>query len=189
MTSETVYKTQKQPLATPMSKVATRLIVTGGVLLALTLSGVNIFSLIAPMLFISGAGLLLMWPANQLEADDEYSRWALLAAPGAVLVALGSIIFVLDLINHFEAFSYLWTLFPITFAAGLMHAHRHNLSHPVHNNGRKAIRIFSIVGLSMAVLFELFVFDTFGPWWPLALIGYGLYLLFTRKNGSADQDV
>ncbi len=188
MTSETVYKTQKQPLTTPVSKVARRLIVTGGVLLALTLSGVNIFSLIAPLLFISGVGFLLMWPANQMEADDEYSKWALLAAPGAVLVALGSIVFVLDLINHFEAFSYLWTLFPITFAAGLMHAHRYNPSHSVHENGRRVIKIFSIVGLAMAAIFELFVFNTFGPWWPLALVGYGLYLLFNRRNKQLDED-
>ena len=188
MTSETVYKTHKQPITNPVPKTAIRLIVSGGILLALTLSGVSVFSIIAPLLFISGTGFLMMMPANR-SSEGDLSNWSFLAAPGAMLVALGSIIFVLDLINHFEAFSYLWTLIPITFTAGLMHARRFEPNHPIHRNGDRFIRVLGIIGVTMAVLFELFVFETFGPWWPLILIGYGIYLLVNRQKSAADDTV
>ena len=51
-------------------------------------------------------------------------------------------------INHFEAFSYLWTLFPITFTAGLMHAHRYNPSHSVHETGKELLKYLTfLIGL------------------------------------------
>ena len=184
MTNEAVFKTEKKPIvASPLPKVAVRLIVTGVVLLALTVSGVSIFPLIAPLLFVSGFGLLLMTPANN-STSVEPSNWSFLAAPGAMLVALGAMITVLNLIGHPEAFSYLWTVLPITFTAGMMHARRFESGHPIHINGARVIRVLSIIGVSMGVIFELFIFETFGRWWPLILIGYGVYLLFSRRDAA-----
>ena len=184
MTNETVYKAQKQPLTTrAVPRTALRLIVGGGALLALTLSGVAILPLIAPLLFISGFGALMMWPAATSTAGNK-SNWSFLAAPGAAFVALGAMVFVLILIGHEEAFSYLWTVLPISFTAGMMFARRHEEKHPIHANGERVIRVLSIIGATMGVIFELFVFETFGPWWPLILIGYGVYLLMTRRRAN-----
>jgi len=188
MTDETVYKAQKQsPLVSSGRSVpqnAVKLIVAGGVLLALTLSGVAILPFIAPLLFVSGIGALLMWPAATSTAGNK-SNWSFLAAPGAAMVALGVMIFALNLIGHEEGFSYLWTVLPIAFTAGMMFSRRYEEKHPIHANGQRVIRVFSIIGATMGVIFELFVFETFGPWWPVILIGYGLYLLMTRRTGNA----
>jgi hypothetical protein len=35
----------------------------------------------------------------------------------------------------------------------------------------------------MLAFFELLIFQSLGPWWPLALVVYGLYLW--RKNSPA----
>ncbi|MEM9773609.1 MAG: hypothetical protein AAF902_03440 [Chloroflexota bacterium] len=184
MTSETIYKAQKQEIASrPLQSTGVRLVVAGSVLLALTLSGVSIFPIIAPLLFVSGIGALMMWPALQSTADNK-SNWSFLAAPGAAMVALGAMIFVLNLINHQEAFAYLWTILPISFIGGMMHSRRFEDTHPIHKNGERAIRVFSIIGITMGVVFELFIFNTFGPWWPLFLIGYGIYLLVIRANSK-----
>lgn len=187
MTTESVYKTHNKPIARVLNRPGIALIVAGSAFLALTLSGVSIFSLIAPLLFVSGAGFLMMMPANRMESSDDQSGWALLAAPGAAMIALGSIIFVLDVINHDEAFSYLWTVIVISFIAGLMHARRFNPSHSIHERGRQAIRVLGMIGLGMGVIFELFVFETFGRWWPMILIGYGLYLLVSRRKATSDE--
>ena len=181
MTNETIYKAQKQSLSTrSVPQMGVRLIVTGGILLALTLSGVAILPFLAPLLFVSGFGALLMWPAATSTVGNK-SNWSFLAAPGAALVALGAMIFVLNLIGHEEGFSYLWTVLPISFTAGMMFARRHEENHPIHENGQRVIRVFSIIGMTMGVIFELFVFETFGPWWPVILIGYGIYLLKTQR--------
>lgn len=182
MSSETIYKAQKQEIATrPLQKTGIRLVVGGSVLLALTLSGVSIFPIIAPLLFVSGIGALMMWPAMQSTADNK-SNWSFFAAPGAAMVALGAMIFVLNLISHQEAFAYLWTVIPISFTGGMMYSRRFEETHPIHRNGERFIRIFSIIGITMGIVFELFVFNTFGPWWPLFLIGYGIYLLVLKTN-------
>lgn len=185
MTNETIYKAQKQSLTTKSApRAAVRLIVAGGILLALTLSGVAILPLVAPLLFISGFGALLMWPAAKSTAGHK-NNWSFLAAPGAAIIALGAIVFVLNLIDYSEASLYLWTVLPIAFTGGMMFARRYEEKHPIHVNGPRFIRILSIIGGVLGLIFELFVFNTFGPWWPLILVGYGLYLMMTRRRDIA----
>ncbi|MFT5193276.1 MAG: hypothetical protein ACI9EW_003741 [Cellvibrionaceae bacterium] len=182
MTNETVYKAQQQSLSTrSVPQNAVKLIAAGSILLVLTLSGVAILPFIAPLLFVSGIGALLMMPAIRSTIGNK-SNWSFLAAPGASLVALGAMFFVLNLIGHLEGLSYLWTVLPISFVVGMMFSRRYEEKHPIHVNGERVIRVFSIIGMTMGVIFELFVFETFGRWWPVILIGYGIYLLTTRRK-------
>ncbi|MEM7802031.1 MAG: hypothetical protein AAF633_22750 [Chloroflexota bacterium] len=181
MSDETVYKAQEKSLvASRRSRPALVAIGAGVGLLALTLSGFSILALIQPLVILGGIGALFALPAYR-STPNRVSNWSFLASISGFFIALGSTIVVLDLINHEEAFAYLWTILPIGFTAGLMYARRHQPGHPIHSNGEKVIRLFAIIGVVLGIFLELFVFNTLGPWWPLLLVGYGIYLIAKRK--------
>lgn len=177
----TVYKAQEKSLmASKGSRPAMILISAGAGLLALTLSGFSVLPLIQPLAILGGIGALLAWPAYR-STPEKRSNWSFLAGPGGFFIALGATIAVLQLLNHEEAFGYMWTVLPIGFVTGLMYARRYQPEHPIHTNGQRIIRVFGTIGIILGLFLELFVFNTLGPWWPLLLIGYGLYLTMRSR--------
>ncbi len=180
MSEEVVYKSQEKALMTGGRGRTALVLIGGGLgLLALTLSGVSLMEFLAPLIFIGGFGALLMMPAYQATADQP-RRGMGAAAPGAMFLTLGALISVLGFIGHEEAMAYSWALLPLSFVAGLMYARRFEADHPIHEKGPRLIRLFSWLFVGFGLFFELLVFENLGPWWPLALIGYGLYLLVRR---------
>ncbi len=184
MDDEVVYKAQEKAALNVNYKNGGWLVAGGLGLLALTLSGINLLDLFAPLIFISGIGVLLMWPAHKATATEP-SKASFLAGPGAFMVVLGALVFIMTIFNHGDAMAYAWTLFPVAFTGGLMYAQRFNDAHSIHTTGPKVIRFFGWMFVGLGLFFELLVFESLGPWWPLALVAYGVYM--ARKNKTSDQ--
>lgn len=190
MNDEIVYKAQEKAALTrrPMSSTALTLIGGGAALLVANLLGFSLLEFFAPLLFIGGFGLLLMQPARKMQAGDHPSFWAWLAVPGAFFLTLGTLVFLLLIVDHPEAFAYAWTLFPASIAAGIMYIRRHDENHKIHETGYKLIRTMLFLFMGLGAFFELLVFETLGPWWPLLLVGTGIYLYMKEKNGEASYE-
>lgn len=183
MSEETIYKAQERnvTLYRDRSRMAVTMIGGGLGLLALTLSGVNLLGLLAPMIFVGGAGLLLLWPSYRASATQP-SRVPWLAGPGMTLLATGLLLFIILLIDRPEMMAYAWVIFPISLLGGMMYGYRHQKEHAIHHSGPKVIRVLGWIGFGAAMFFELLVFESLGPWWPLVLIGFGIYHLITRRR-------
>jgi uncharacterized membrane protein YoaT (DUF817 family) len=151
------------------------LIGTGAVLLAANLFGFHLIDVLWPG-FVVAPGLLLLWPAYSSTAERS-AKAAFLAAPGAILLTVGLLLFAMNLTDHYEAWAYSWALLPAAAAAGVMYAKRFESESRIHVSGRKLIRVMVILFMSLAVFFEIVVFENFNPLLPLALIGYGVYLV------------
>jgi hypothetical protein len=41
--------------------------------------------------------------------------------------------------------------------------------------------------MGLATIFEIFVFQSLGGWWPLLLIGLGVYLLVKQNRSSTNE--
>jgi hypothetical protein len=63
-----------------------------------------------------------------------------------------------------------------------MYIRRFDASHPIHEKGYKLIRIFFYLFLGFAVFFEIVVFENFTPLLPMAMIGFGIYLLMKQRR-------
>ena len=178
---ETVYKAQaKTEMGRPTIGTAALLIFGGLTLLVANLAGVHLLSVFAPLLFVGGLGVLMLLPTHQATAEQP-SQWGFLAGPGAFFLALGALFFLMGLVNHFEAWAYAWALLPASFVGGMMYAKRFDDEHPLHQRGAKVIRFFVSAFMVMALFFELLVFESLGPWWPLLLVGTGAYMLWQKK--------
>ena len=182
MNDEVIYKAQEKAKLVEFNGRNGGWLIAGGLgLLTLTLSGTSLLELFAPLIFMSGLGVLLMWPAHKATADQP-TNFSFLAGPGALMVLLGVLVFLLNAVNHPEAFAYAWTLFPISFIGGLMYAKRFDENHPIHQRGPKVIRVFGWMLVGFGLFFELLVFESLGPWWPLAIVGYGFYMVKKQRE-------
>jgi hypothetical protein len=157
------------------------LIGAGLLLLLVNLLNISLMSYLWPG-FVLGFGLVLLWPAYRSTAAQS-SVFNFLAVPGAMIATLGVILFIFNLTNRFEGMAYAWPFFLAAAAAGLMYMNRFDEDNNIHNSGRRFIRAMVILFIGLAAFFELLVFQTFGGWWPLALVLVGVYLL-VKKNGK-----
>ncbi|NIV92164.1 hypothetical protein GWN42_05015, partial [candidate division KSB1 bacterium] len=99
-----------------------------------------------------------------------------LAIPGAMVVALGSLLFLMNLVDHFESMAYIWPLVISAGVVGLMYMERFNPDGTVHENGHRFIRVMVMAFMGSALFFELLVFESLGGWWPLMLVGLGVHV-------------
>lgn len=182
MSDPTIYKAQRMDLKRRTPTPAVLLIGAGAVLLALNLFNVSLSALIWPLIVFALPGVLLMWPARNA-TGEPISPWAYLAVPGAFLVTWGVLAFAMFLTGHWEAMAYMWPLLPAGAVAGLMYAKRYDSKSSVHRRGEAFLRAMVALALGFALVFELLIFRSFGPWWPLALIGFGI-VLFVRHQRS-----
>jgi hypothetical protein len=177
-TDETVFKAHKEKGSLSVPAVA--LIAAGLLLLVVNVFNISLMSYLWPG-FILGFGLLLLWPAHQSTAEQQ-SSVAFLAVPGMMVAATGLILFVLNLTNHFESMAYAWPLFLAAAAGGIMYMNRFDQLNTVHQSGRRFIRMMGFLFIGLAAFFEFLIFRSFGPWWPLALVALGAYLLVQNKK-------
>ena len=184
MSEETIYKAEEARKLVKQSdnSVAYGVIGVGVALLVANLFGFHLMEILWPG-FILAPGLLLMWPAYS-STIDEQSRLSFLAIPGAMITAVGAIMFVMNMTGHFEAWAYSWTLVWAAAAGGWMYMKRFEPADSIHDTGYKFVRIMIIAFMGLAVFFELVIFENFAPIFPALLIGYGFYLMY--KNRQAD---
>lgn len=155
----------------------------GVVLLLSNIVGFHLIDILWP-LFIITPGVLLMMPSYQ-STQEHQSRASFLAVPGAVILAVGTLLFVLNLANdHFEAMAYSWTMVIAAVPAALIYIKRFEPEHPIHETGRKIIRNLFYAFLGFAVFFEIIIFENFNPLFSLGLIGVGVYLLINQRKAE-----
>lgn len=181
---ETVMKAEERRKLSSRQALPGVLLIGFGVLLLLTnLFRVDLMAYLWPG-FVVVPGLLLMWPAYNSTVERQ-SPFSFLAVPGAMIATAGVLLFAMNTAGeHFEAWSYSWTLVIAAIPAALMYIRRFDRGHSVHENGRQFIRIMVILFMGLAVFFEIIIFQNFNPLLPLALIVFGAYLLFKERNGT-----
>jgi hypothetical protein len=185
MEDETVYKAQAKAglnRSLNLGRPAVLLVLGGVFLLLASLYGIPLHEILMPLVIIGGLGVLLLWPAHRATAERP-SQFGFLAIPGAFFLAFGVMVSTLIMLNRLEAILYLWTFLPMAVMAGIMYWKRFEQESGVHEFGQKFIRAFFYLFLGLGLFFELLVFQSLGPWWPLVLVAAGLFLLWQERRG------
>ena len=184
MSEKTTFKAE-QKTKEGVNKGATVLISAGILLLAVNLLGIDLMNFLWPA-FIVGPGLLMLWPSYQ-STPERQSGFSFLAIPGAVMVAVGLLLFLMNIVDHFESWAYVWPLVVAAGAAGYDYMHRFEESTSRTEKVHKLIRSLVILFMALAVLFELLVFNSLGSWWPVLLIGLGFYVYVNNRRQVANE--
>ncbi len=181
MTKETVLKVEEtRKLQHSKAMPAYGVIAIGVALLVTNLFGFELIDVLWPG-FVLAPGLMLLWPAYA-STPDQQSKAAFLAVPGAMLITVGTLLFIMNLSNHFEAWAYSWPLVLASVGWALMYVKRFEPEHKVHQNGYNFLRLMVLMAMGFAVFFELIIFGSFNPLLPLGIIGFGIYLLIKNRQ-------
>lgn len=181
MNEESAYKAEEVGKLDARTALPAVLVIgIGLVLLAANLFDFRLIEVLWPG-FVVAPGLVLLWPAHSSTAGRQ-SKLSFLAVPGAILVTAGLLLFAMNITNHFEAWAYSWTLLVAAAAGGLMYIKRFDKDSTIHERGRRLIRFMVLLFMVLAVFFEIVIFENFNPLLPLALIGYGVYLLLRNRQ-------
>lgn len=180
MSKESVLKVEESRKLQQMETwPAIGVIGIGVALLVANLFGFPLIDVLWPG-FVVVPGLMLLWPAYRSTAAQQ-SRLSFLAVPGAIIVTVGTLLFVMNLTNHFEAWAYSWPLLLAAVGWALMYIKRFEPEHRVHQKGYNFMRLMVLMSMGFAIFFELIIFGSFNPLLPLAVIGYGVYMLRNKR--------
>ncbi len=182
MSEETILKAEVGSSATKPSRLAGSLIIAGMLLLALNLLDIHLMDYLWPG-FILGLGALMVWPSYKSTAGEQ-SKLSFLVVPGAMVLALGVLLFLLNLVNHYESMAYTWTLLLAAGGAGYGYLHRFDEAGDKVEKAHRFIRTMVLIFMGLAAFFELFVFQSLGAWWPVLIVGLGFYLLVKNKRSE-----
>lgn len=161
------------------------LIVVGLIILAYNVFHIHMTAFVWPG-FVIGAGLLMLWPAYQSTADHDHSL-SFLAIPGAVVTTAGILFVLMTLTSHFASTAYVWPLYLAAGAAGYSYMNRFDQNEQRAEKIYRFIRTMVILFMVLAVFFELVVFQGLGSWWPIILVGLGIYLLVKNKRSESNE--
>jgi hypothetical protein len=157
----------------------TILLVIGAAILLFRFMGIGFWDVAWPM-WIIAPGLAFLYFAFAGE-------WANVgfAIPGAVVTGTGLILATLNLTGRWEAWAYLWTLYPAFVGLAMNQVGRRNDDNGLQEAGRRVgiIGLYMLVGFGL--FFELMIFGGgFGifnsTFLPLLLITGGAYFMFGR---------
>lgn len=183
MSKESILKVEEAgKLQTRQALPAYGVIAIGVALLVSNLFGFQLIEVLWPG-FVLAPGLMLLWPAYNA-TPERPSRLAFLAVPGAIMITVGALLFVMNLSNHFEAWAYSWPLLLASVGWALMYIRRFEPEHRIHDKGYKFLRGMVFLAMGLAVFFELIIFGSFSPLLPLGVIGFGVYLLVKERRAS-----
>jgi len=183
MSEEQAFKAEEaRKLKRQLSTPAILLIGAGVILLLANMAGIRLIEYLWPG-FVIGPALLLLWPAYASTAEKEH-KLSFLAVPGAMLLTTGTLLFLMNLTDYFEAWAYSWVLLIAAIPAGIMYMKRFDPSHSIHVNGHKFMRTVLIIFGMMAVFFEILIFEHHSVWLAFSLMGYGVYLLAKERRGE-----
>ena len=181
MTKETVLKVEEtRKLQRSQALPAYGVIAIGVALLVTNLFGFELIEVLWPG-FVLAPGLMLLWPAYN-STPNRQSKVAFLAVPGAMMVTVATLLFIMNLTDYFEAWAYSWPLVLASVGWGLMYMKRFEPEHRVHHNGYNFLRLMVLMAMGFAIFFELIVFGSFNPLLPLGIIGFGVYLLIKNRR-------
>jgi hypothetical protein len=132
-------------------------------------------------LFVIGVGAAFL--IAMLVGDKSLGG---LAIPGSILITIGLILFVMNLTNTWEAWSYCWALIVFAVGAGIwINGFRNNLPE-LRQRGFSTMRTGLVLFMVFGVLME-FIFSLSGEahlgsllLWSILLTVVGVYLLATR---------
>jgi hypothetical protein len=180
VSEESVFKAQRGRQFERPSWLAVSLIAAGLGLLAVNIFNIDLMEYLWPA-FIVGPGLVLLLPAYKSTSKRD-NILNFLAIPGAMMVALGSLMFLMNLVDHFESMAYIWPLVISAGVVGLMYMERFDPDSTVHENGHRFIRVMVMAFMGSALFFEVLVFESLGGWWPMLLVGLGVYVILKNRS-------
>ena len=129
--------------------------------------------------FIVGAGALFfvgMFSGGKSAAG--------LAIPGSILVAIGLMLFLQNLFDHWESWSYGWTVILMAVGLGIYIMGRYTENPGQRASGLSLLKVGAILFVIFAGFFEM-IFNSFSFsrfLFPAALILFGIYLIFGRSR-------
>ena len=140
--------------------------------------GFDFWGVIWPF-FIVGAGALFfvgMFSGGKSAAG--------LAIPGSVLIAVGLMLFLQNLFDHWESWAYGWTVILMAVGIGIYVMGRYTENSGQRASGLNLLKIGAVLFVIFAGFFEM-VFNSFAFsrfLFPAALILFGLYLILGRSR-------
>lgn len=174
-------ETQRAPV-TSRRRTGLALVGAGVLLLLFNLFNISAGGWLWP-LFVIAPGLLLLVPAAQMEPNRP--TWlAYLAMPGAMLVAIGAILFVQNVFDYYESWAYAWALLPAAATLGLQYAGRYQHDATMRANMNQLVRVMLWVFAGFLVFFEAVVFGRLGDWWPVLLVLGGIWLIVRNRRAA-----
>lgn len=129
--------------------------------------------------FIIGAGALFfvgMFSGGKSAAG--------LAIPGSILVAIGGMLFLQNLFDHWESWAYGWTVILMAVGVGIYIMGRYTENPGQRASGLSLLKVGAVLFVIFAGFFEMlfnsFSFSRF--LFPAALILFGAYLILGRSR-------
>lgn len=154
------------------------LVAVGIVFLFLRMTGFSMMSLAWP-LFVLVPGAAMLYGAFRGEKAELG-----LAIPGAVIGGTGAILFFLNLTGRWEAWAYMWTLYPVFTGGALYYVGQHNANESLSGRGMTTVRsgLWMLVGFGL--FFEVLIFESIfsSVFLPVVLVAVGLYLMAARDR-------
>jgi vacuolar-type H+-ATPase subunit I/STV1 len=184
MSEETVLKAETGKARDLVSTAPLLLVGAGVAILLANLFHIHLIDFLWPA-FIIGPGLLMLWPAYR-STPESRSSWSFLAIPGAMSVALGVLLFLMNLVDHFESMAYAWTLVLAAGAQGYAYMKRFAENGQAADKAYRFVRTMLLAFMGLATIFELFIFRSLGDWWPLLLIGLGAYMYIKSRRSETE---
>src|SRR5262245_58587418 len=129
--------------------------------------------------FIIGAGALFfvgMFSGGKSAAG--------LAIPGSILIAVGLMLFLQNIFDHWESWSYGWTVILMAVGVGIYIMGRYTENPGQRASGLNLLKVGAILFVIFAGFFEM-IFNSFSFsrfLFPTALILFGIYLIFGRSR-------
>ena len=141
-------------------------------------SGFDFWGVIWPF-FIVGAGALFfvgMFSGGKSAAG--------LAIPGSILIAVGLMLFLQNLFDHWESWAYGWTVILMAVGVGIYIMGRYTENPGQRASGLSLLKIGAVLFVIFAGFFEM-IFNSFAYsrfLFPAALILFGIYLILGRSR-------
>lgn len=163
------------------------LVGVGILFVLLRVTGFTFGSLMWP-LWVLLPGAFMLFAA--FKDGDPHSE---LVVPGAIVGGTGAILFFLNMTDRWEAWSYMWALYPVFVGSALYYTGRANGDEKLMRSGKQTARtgLYMLVGFGL--MFELLIFGGLGfldsALLPAILIGAGLYLMYANDKVRVNLDI
>jgi hypothetical protein len=140
--------------------------------------GFNFWETIWPF-FIVGVGVLFF--VGMVSGGKSAAG---LAIPGSIFTAVGLMLFLQNLFDHWESWAYGWTVILMAVGLGIYIMGRYTENPGQRESGLRLLKIgailFVIFGGFFEMIFNSFSFSRF--LFPAALILFGIYLIMRRSS-------
>lgn len=133
-------------------------------------------------LWILVPGLVTLYIA--LKNDKVNKEIAIL---GTLITTTGLILATMNTIGHWEAWAYVWALYPTALGLTFSYAGRQHSNAQYITTGKQLTRSGLYMFIGFGLMFELFIFGGFSSTMiPVALIVLGAFVLLSGRLNSTD---